>query len=166
MIIDLESIFNVEGLSADLDYQIDMSGEELDGAFPFKTPVSVKGRVANSTGIVEINAEASYELTVACSRCARETVHKMNTEICHTLVRQVEDENNDDFLTVTDLRYDLDPLVREDILLSMPYKFLCADDCKGLCPKCGKNLNEGPCSCKPETDPRLEALKQLLDNNE
>ena len=139
MIIDLESIFNVEGLSADLDYEIDMSGEELDGAFPFKMP---------------------------CSRCAKVTVHKMSTEICHTLVRQVENENNDDFLTVTDLRYDLDPLVREDILLSMPYKFLCVEDCKGLCPRCGKNLNEGPCSCKPETDPSLEALKQLLDNNE
>ena len=40
--------------------------------------------------------------------------------------------------------------------------FLCSEDCKGLCAVCGKNLNEGPCDCKPEPDPRLAVLAQLL----
>ena len=46
---------------------------------------------------------------------------------------------------------------------ALPSKFLCDDDCKGLCPKCGANLNEGPCECKKDIDPRFEALLSLLD---
>ena len=46
----------------------------------------------------------------------------------------------------------------------MDSRFLCQDDCKGLCPHCGVNLNHGSCNCKPDTDPRLAVLEQLLDN--
>ncbi len=53
--------------------------------------------------------------------------------------------------------------LREQIMLAMPIQTLCQADCKGLCPQCGKNLNEGPCDCKAEDiDPRLAALKSLL----
>ena len=60
---------------------------------------------------------------------------------------------------------DLDELIRTDILLELPTKFLCKEDCKGLCPTCGKNLNEGACNCQThQIDPRLEVLKQLIDS--
>lgn len=163
MIIDLESIFNVEGLVQELDYELDMSQEAVDGCFPFKSPVGVKGTVGNETGIVEIKAFASFELVLACSRCAKEFTLPMKVDLGHTLVRELNDENNDDLLSVSDLRFDLDPLVKEDIFLNMPYRFLCSEACKGLCAKCGKDLNEGPCSCEKEPDPRLAALKQLLE---
>ena len=45
----------------------------------------------------------------------------------------------------------------------METKFLCSEDCKGLCPRCGKNLNLGPCGCRKEPDPRFAVLEQLLD---
>ena len=62
-----------------------------------------------------------------------------------------------------DERLDLDGLVLEDLLMDMPGQYLCKEDCKGLCPSCGKNWNEGPCKCgEPQTDPRLEILRQLL----
>lgn len=160
----MESIFNVEGLSIQLDYDLDLSGEELEGVFPFQSPVRVTGTVANETGIVEINAVAAFDFTIPCSRCAKEYTETMTVDICHTLVRSVNNEDNDDLLQVTDLRFDIDPLVTEDIFLAMPFKFLCREDCKGLCVKCGKNLNDGPCSCESDTDPRWDALKQLLDN--
>ncbi len=166
MIINLESVFNVEGRTADFDYEIDMSGAELDGSFPFVKPVKVKGAVSNSTGIVEINADASYEITLPCTRCARAVTRQMNCEISHTLVRELENEKNDDYIVVENLEYDLDPLVREDILLSIPYVFLCEPDCKGLCPKCGKNLNDGACGCKAETGRGFEALRALLDDEQ
>ena len=47
--------------------------------------------------------------------------------------------------------------------LDMETKFLCREDCKGLCPTCGKNLNLGPCGCRKQTDPRFAVLEQLLD---
>ena len=61
-----------------------------------------------------------------------------------------------------DLDFDLDSLVREDILLTLEPKTLCKPDCKGLCPMCGADLNETACSCKKPTDPRLAVLQQLL----
>jgi uncharacterized protein len=58
---------------------------------------------------------------------------------------------------------DLRKPLREQILLAMPMHLLCRPDCKGLCPNCGQNLNEGPCQCSTENiDPRLAVLKKLL----
>lgn len=164
MIIDLESIFNVDGLSTDICHEIDMSDEEVDGFLPFTTPVRVEGTVGNMTGIVEIHATASFELDIPCSRCAAPMLLPMEVDIDHTLVRDVNNEDNDDLLVVSELLFDVDPLIREDIILAMPYRFLCSEECKGLCAKCGKNLNEGPCGCQKDIDPRLEVLRQLLDN--
>ena len=59
---------------------------------------------------------------------------------------------------------DLEELVIADVILSMPAKLLCREDCKGLCPTCGINLNKESCGCdKKKVDPRLEALRALLD---
>ena len=58
----------------------------------------------------------------------------------------------------------VDDLVEEDLILDQPSKVLCSEECRGLCPMCGKDLNEGSCDCRRETvDPRLAALQQLLD---
>jgi uncharacterized protein len=62
------------------------------------------------------------------------------------------------------MRLNLDELVEEDVNLALPTKYLCKDDCKGLCSSCGKNLNNGQCDCKAPIDPRMEALLQLLED--
>jgi uncharacterized protein len=49
-------------------------------------------------------------------------------------------------------------------VLNMDSRLICSEDCKGVCPRCGKDLNQGSCSCEKEVDPRLAALKQLLDS--
>lgn len=62
---------------------------------------------------------------------------------------------------------DLDELVREQILLALPARHLCREDCKGLCPDCGADLNAGHCGCaRDETDPRWAALAALKDKKE
>ena len=58
---------------------------------------------------------------------------------------------------------DLDEILSTLFILDMDTKFLCREDCKGLCPRCGKNLNLGPCGCGKEIDPRFAVLEQLLD---
>ena len=58
---------------------------------------------------------------------------------------------------------DLDDIVRTVFVLNLDSKLLCKKDCKGLCCRCGKNLNDGPCNCQKELDPRFAALKQLLE---
>ena len=58
---------------------------------------------------------------------------------------------------------DLDEVFTTALVLAMDSKHVCSEDCKGLCATCGADLNEGPCGCKPEIDPRFAALAQLLD---
>jgi len=164
MILDLEPIFNNEGLTSEFDYEMDLSGEELSGRKPFTTPVKVRGSVGNKAGIVELKADVSLVLDTFCDRCAKALRYPVDVDIDHTLVTSLNDEENDDLILVEDLNFDLDSLVSDDIFLDMPSKFLCKEDCKGLCPTCGKDLNEGQCSCTKEVDPRLAVLQQLLDN--
>ena len=77
----------------------------------------------------------------------------------------LEDEESDgDIFLLDGTQLDLDEVVSTVLLLEMDTKNLCSDDCKGLCAGCGVNLNEESCRCKPEVDPRLAALAQLLDN--
>ena len=164
MILDLEPIFNNEGASKTFDYELDLSAESLGAVKPFLKPVRVCGEVHNATGVVEIDAVASFSLSLACDRCAMPIEPEQRVRICHTLVTSLNDEANDELMLITDMRFNVDELVCEDIFLDLPAKFLCREDCLGVCPDCGKDLNEGPCGCKKPSDPRLDALKQLLDN--
>ncbi len=81
-----------------------------------------------------------------------------------------EVEVEDDDLTTAyyrDDQIDLAQLVREQFYLAIPMKPLCREACEGLCPQCGTNLNAGSCDCRSEwTDPRLDALKSLLDKGD
>ena len=82
----------------------------------------------------------------------------------HYLVTSLSGDQNDDYIETPDHTIDLDELLTADILLELPSKFLCSDNCKGLCPKCGANLNETTCNCTTkQIDPRLEVLKQLIE---
>lgn len=164
MILDLEPIFNTEGMVKRFDYELDLSEQELNGSKPFASPVKISGHAGNYTGIVELHATAAFSLETACDRCAKPISLPLATKIFHTLVTSLNDETNNELLLVNELRFDLDALITEDIFLDLPSKLLCSEDCKGMCPKCGADLNAGSCSCEKEVDPRLAALKQLLDN--
>ena len=79
------------------------------------------------------------------------------------MAHELEDEEHDEIVLLDGTELDLDEVVTTAYVLAMDTKHLCSDDCKGLCFKCGVDLNVEPCRCKPEVDPRLAALAQLLD---
>ena len=79
------------------------------------------------------------------------------------LAETLEDEENDEILLLDNGTVDLDEVFTTALVLAMDSKHVCSEDCKGLCATCGADLNEGPCGCKPEIDPRFAALAQLLD---
>jgi uncharacterized protein len=102
-----------------------------------------------------------------CARCLEgydQTVSARLAELYH----YPPESAPPDSLTISDdVHLDLTPVVREDLLLSIPMHALCRPDCKGLCPQCGANWNEGPCDCRDETiDPRLAPLARLLKPDE
>ena len=165
MIIDLKNLFNNEGECIALDYMADFSGFELNGGYPFKTPIKITGELKNHLGIISMSAKAEFTYQAPCDRCAVEVVRDYSIPIVHYLVAHLDNEDeNDDYLLLEDMTLNVDDLVLTDILLNIPMKFLCSEDCKGLCSYCGKNLNDGPCNCKKPVDPRLEVLRELLDS--
>ena len=163
MIVELESIFNTDGSSYEFDYELSLSHIDIAGVNPLKSPVKVKGVVKNNTGIVTLEANAEVIYSAACDRCAEETEKTYNYNFSHNLIASLSNEDNDDFLVVSGMRLDLDELIEEDVNLELPTKFLCDEDCKGICTMCGKNLNKDQCDCKKPIDPRLEGLLQFLE---
>ncbi|MCM1393263.1 MAG: DUF177 domain-containing protein, partial [Ruminococcus sp.] len=164
MFIALESLFNggIEKISLD-NCSFDFSSEEYNGVFPFTTPVTLRGEIVNKAGIVSISAVASFDFTAPCDRCAAKVKKHFDVPIEHGLVSELNNEDNDDYILVENMQFNLTQLTLEDIYLYLPSKFLCKEDCKGICSMCGTNLNETSCECKKEIDPRLEALLSFLD---
>ena len=165
MIIDLEGLMNGGVEELPIDAALDFSDDARSGAVPFTTPVQLLGAITNRAGIVSLDATASFRIAFDCDRCARRTEKNMQVSMRHTLLRELSNDKDwEDYIVVPDLQLDLAQLAREDIILALPSKLLCKEDCKGLCPQCGANLNDAPCQCKKEIDPRLEALLSLFDN--
>ena len=163
MIIELESIFNTEGMKLPFDYELSLSEVNVSGYNPITAPVRVQGVVENKAGIVNLTAGVGLTYEAPCDRCAKDVEREFNYSFEHTLVVALESGENDAFLEVPNMRLDLDALVEEDVNLALPTKYLCNDECKGLCPTCGKNLNEDQCDCKAPIDPRMEVLLKLLE---
>lgn len=164
--IELEPVFNNEGFKQSLDFSIDMSECEYNGGYPFSEPVHITGELKNSVGVVSINATADFTLNLTCDRCAAEFVRSFSVPVEHILVTEVNNDSNDELIVVDSFHFDIEPLVNEDIFLYLPNKVLCREDCLGICGRCGKDLNEGPCNCGREYDPRWDVLQQLLEDDE
>ena len=164
MFIALESLFNGGIDELPLQYDYDFSREMVDGVFPFTAPVKLSGRIFRNAEIVSVDAVISFTLDIICDRCAEKTKLDFQVPMNHILVSEVNDEDNDDYIIIEDMKLDIEQLTLEDIYLALPSKFLCSDECRGVCSGCGVNLNSGSCSCKKEIDPRLESLLELLND--
>ena len=163
MILDLKRIFVNENSSLPIEYALDMNGVEFSGTYPLKKPVKISGTVTNKASLTVLDAEITYEYSAPCDRCGAETAKEYTVKVNKSLAPSIEGEESDSILPVPDMKLDLDELVYSEVVVSVPMKHLYKEDCKGICEKCGKNLNEGECGCpKREIDPRLSALADLL----
>lgn len=164
MLFDVKDIFMEEGSSASKEYDLDLTKLDVDGCLPFTTPVHVKAKASNTAGIVTLTLETEYDYCRPCDRCFTDVKSHITKSFSHKLIENLEEEYNDDYVETPNLSVDLDDLTTSDILLDLPHKYLCKEDCQGLCQKCGYNLNLGDCGCeKKEIDPRLEILKELIN---
>lgn len=162
MILECKQLFNIIGEITSIDYSLDLSDYELFFSHPFKTPVHIKGSAQNAAGIVTLSYSTDFTLSLNCDRCASPFSQDFHYSFKQTLVSSLETDN-DEYILVEKNKLDLDELVLSDILLNLPSKLLCSRDCKGLCQKCGANLNQTTCLCKAsEIDSRLSVLSTLL----
>nr|WP_326216035.1 DUF177 domain-containing protein [uncultured Oscillibacter sp.] len=144
---------------------MDLSDLEFAGRYPVTQPVEVTGQVRNTADVLELELTARTTLDAVCDRCGKAFPQEKEVTYQCLLAEELQNEDNDEIVLLEDGQADVGDLARTAFILGMDSKTLCSEDCKGLCPRCGADLNLGPCSCKKEVDPRLAVLAKLLEND-
>jgi uncharacterized protein len=168
MKVDLRNI-TPEG--CDLAYSEIAEDLELNAdGFDFPQPIEVNISAAKSGDEILLQGQVSTTVEMECARCLENFEMDVNPKIQFVVqlldIKEPQPSEDDDFVILpkTTGEIDISQRVREAILLELPLKPLCSDNCRGLCPMCGTNLNEAECDCTPDkSDERWDSLKQLFD---
>ncbi|MBM7556582.1 YceD family protein [Halanaerobacter jeridensis] len=155
MKIDVEEIKETLGAIKQVDLTIPFFDQEIQGReVMFIDDIRLVGRVINAEDEFVVTAKADLRIKVPCSRCLEKFEMPLHFEY----------EAEFDKAEVEHDELDLEESWLDHITLAIPMKTVCDEDCQGLCPNCGTNLNEDSCDCMMhEVDPRLAKLGQLLD---
>ena len=164
MRLDLREVIHTPGAVKTFAFPLDLSQLEFYGRFPIVHPVEVEGRVVNHAGALTLEGSARSRLELTCDRCSEPFSREKAVSLNALLAPDGDEGEDGKLIPLENGVLDLDEVAATAFVLGMDTKNLCSDDCKGLCAKCGANLNREPCRCRPEVDPRLAALAQLLDD--
>ena len=162
--LNLKQLLSAPGAKLSVCKEPDFSASSVGEDCKFSSTVLINGEVQNRAGALEFSYKSDFELSFNCHRCGEKATVSRTESFFHVLAESVSKEQNEDSIVLLkDGMLDLEVLAQEDILLSLPTKLLCADECKGICPQCGQNLNKKDCTCvKNVVDSRLESLRELL----
>ena len=165
MLLGLSKIIDSPGASVSFSTSVDLSDLCYGISYPVTEPVVAEGTVRNTAGVLMMSGSIRTTIHGICDRCANEFDRDVDIPIDVVLVTELANEENEDewVFPLEGDSADLDDIVRTVFVLNLDSKLLCNEDCQGLCHRCGKNLNDGPCNCQKELDPRFAALKQLLE---
>jgi uncharacterized protein len=148
------------------------SEDELPGFSLVKAEVNCL--ITKSGDTVYIRGELAAQISQACDRCLETATVPISGDFSYTLIPEKAETAEELELSAEELEkvyyqgdfIDLAPIICEQIILQAPMKILCADDCKGLCPHCGANLNTASCNCRLDVvDDRLAVLKNFRVKN-
>lgn len=165
MQLDFTNLFNGSNETLSVDYTVDLTDLEYSTYKPIKNGAKVCGKAFNKADVVYLELNIDFDFEGVCDRCAENVNKQYSINLNKIIVPQLANDNvdYDNYIVVEKNILDVDDLVNEEIQLFLPQKMLCSEDCKGLCFKCGKNLNQEKCDCKKDVDPRMSVLLQLLD---
>jgi uncharacterized protein len=166
------SVSGLESGRNPIDLTADPKVLDLGQWLNFLSPLTVQGSVDKFGETLTLRAHARADVEETCGRCTRTFKRPLEVELMvfsdrrgsddESTSRELEREGQLVYHDGTSL--DITDAVREAIILSLPISPICREDCKGLCPGCGADLNEEPCRCTEEkADPRWSALKGLKD---
>ena len=134
----------------------------------FPSPMEVDGSIINTAGYMRMSLNLSLDYTAPCARCLGDVSGTFTFDLEKTVapasqLEGLDEDKKEDFAIVEDGFLDMDEQLLELLEMEFPSRFLCREDCLGLCPRCGSDLNSGSCSCKgKEIDPRLAPLADVL----
>lgn len=131
------------------------NGDELK----MMKPISFEGVLKKGDDFVEVNGKINLEYTTSCHLCGTEFDRKEKIDIVEVYRRE---PTEDEYLLSGD-EIELDEMILDNLRLKLPVRFLCKEDCRGVCTRCGKNLNFEECKCEEETKSSpFDVLKDLM----
>ncbi len=165
MLLGLSKIIDCPGASIPFSTSVDLRDLCYGQSYPVSEPVLASGTVRNTAGVLVMTGSIHTTIHGVCDRCASDFDADVDFPLDVVLVTELASEENEDewVFPLEGDSADLEDIVRTVFVLNLDSKLLCKPDCKGLCCKCGVNLNLEPCKCQKELDPRFAALKQLLE---
>ncbi len=157
----------------EIDFDFRFENEDLLKKYDIvnTTPFKVKGKIFKATDKIYLYLIFIGSVTFNCNRCisnfTKEISGELNYEVIIDEENKLDIDNEDDIIYTNDNILDLSKILTDSIVLSIPMKVICSEECRGLCPVCGKDLNSESCTCDEDNiDPRLEKLKQFFTENE
>lgn len=168
MKINISSVLKNDGSSMQIDFCKELSGFETvtvdvlpDG------PVKFEGTIENNKGLLVLKGTVSTRFRALCGRCLSEVKDLISLNVYEEL-QNIESDTDEYTYTYSGDELDLGAILFDYISLNMPMKVLCSQECRGICPSCGVNLNEEICRCDNEDDinPELSKLKGFFLRNE
>ena len=166
MKIDVSKIVKSEGTAISIVADVSIDSISFNGQeFEFASPIKVDGTLRNSDGNLSLEAHAVAQFSTLCARCLEPIERLFEFDISEEFTSAPIDEDSE-FLPIVSNTIDLGVAVEDNFCTALPIRFLCSEDCTGLCHICGINLNDGACDCDTEEiDPRLAKLKDFLKND-
>lgn len=165
MKIDVSSIVKINGASLDVKFdQVLDDLNNFDSGFVFNGAVKFEGVLTNAGGVLKLNGDLKVSYSVKCGRCVKDIEDSLELKVREDIIEGGEAADVDAY-TYMDNYILLDSILKDNIILNLPVKRVCDENCKGLCPRCGTNLNEKTCDCKDDNiNPQMEVLKKFFDN--
>ena len=161
-----------EPVGSTREYQLDAPAEE---DAPRRSPIAGPARFLRTQHGVLVTAQLSGTEQERCSRCLREIDLPVSIELeeefyatadVETGARLAQPEDLEAFQIDSQHNLDLEEAIRQYLAAAPSMQPLCKEDCRGLCPHCGQDLNQRACSCPPDQDGRWNALRQLVQKGE
>lgn len=166
MKVDISAIIKVTGAEIKLNNELELeSAEFLGETYKFAKPLRIEGEIYNNGQSLVLAARVKGKMVTNCARCLKEMEADVDFEIHELLRRAVDNEDIDEDMILFDgHEIVIDDIVADRFLMNISGRYLCSEDCLGLCPTCGINLNENSCNCDNEyIDPRWQALADILN---
>lgn len=155
MLLNILDVISNEGFVLPVDEKIEPFEFTFAGEnYSFAEPVDVKGKAQNMGNTIEIDVDISAKIAARCVRCLADVTFGVDVHVTEAL-EPADYENNSGM-------FDLRNFAEQMIVGEIPARILCKEDCAGLCPVCGGNLNKVKCECKEDNhDPRFDILKKI-----
>lgn len=169
MLINLSELFSVEGKVKTYTCDLDVSqfqGPDGPCEIVEKQP-AVLEIINQGNKVFAVKGAVQLTLELPCSRCLEPVAVPFSLELDEKIdIKQTDQERIealDEQFYVKGYNLDVDQLVGNELMLNLPMKVLCADDCKGICNRCGTNLNRGTCDCDTRSpDPRMSVIQDIF----